>query len=128
MCGITDIYISFTVFKITLRTYHLQTQVYARHKASDKLHSLLSEKFDRFLETLIGANRGKRFSVGRSIDVVDINDRTIIKAMDQFKSWLVEDLPFCIESVLGKQSSDLLNIRDEILGDINRSIYLFTLM
>jgi hypothetical protein len=56
------------------------------------------------------------------------SDEQIIEFMKKFAEYLIEEIPKILDS---KKDSDLLNIRDEILGDINKNLaascYLFTL-
>ena len=52
-------------------------------------------------------------------------DVSIIKLLENFKIWLINSLPTLLNST--RQNTDLLNIRDEILGNVNKTLYLFTL-
>ena len=53
----------------------------------------------------------------------DITDKKAIKTLNDCVNYLISDLP----KKLKKTDTDLLNIRDEILADINKARYLFTL-
>ena len=60
-----EIVSSFLTFQVSLKIYHWQTLSYPRHKASDELFGSISEKIDKFVETLQG-NRGNRFQFSKN--------------------------------------------------------------
>ena len=39
-----------------IKLYHWQTKIYARHKATDNLHSELLSSIDKFIEVYMGIN------------------------------------------------------------------------
>ena len=107
-----------------LRIYHWQTKSYARHKASCELLSKLNDLSDKIIETLQGA-RNVRIYIPDDFNNITLNnqnDKNIIGLLEYFKVWLSETLP----QYLLPEESDVLNIRDEILGEVNKTIYLFT--
>tara|TARA_Y100000389_G_scaffold24256_1_gene20917 strand:- start:300 stop:689 length:390 start_codon:yes stop_codon:yes gene_type:complete len=112
-------------FRDQLKIYHWQTHSYARHKAADKLVETMTEQMDRFLETLQGS-RNLRMVVPKKrlyITFENQTDTTIDVLLNEFKQWLNTNLP----DKLKPMDNDLRNIRDEILGSVNQSLYLFTL-
>ena len=112
-------------FRDQLKIYHWQTHSYARHKAADKLVETMIEQMDRFLETLQGS-RNLRMVVPKKrlyITFENQTDTTIDVLLNEFKQWLNTNLP----DKLKPMDNDLRNIRDEILGSVNQSLYLFTL-
>ena len=112
-------------FRDQVKIYHWQTHSYARHKAADKLVETMTEQMDRFLETLQGS-RNLRMVVPKKrpyITFENQTDTTIVVLLNKFKKWLNTNLP----DKLKPMDNDLKNIRDEILGSVNQSIYLFTL-
>jgi len=114
----------FLAFRDQLKIYHWQTTSYARHRAADKIVSIITEQMDRFMETLLGSrNMRLKMPSRNSIDFVDQSDSDILTLMKEFKKWLLRDLPDKLEPF----DKDLSNIRDEILGSINKTIYLFSL-
>ena len=122
MSYIGEIALNFMFIRDQLKIYHWTTTSYARHKSSDALVDSLSEKMDKFLETIQGIH-GKRLVLPakKQISFKNENDKSIIKLLEKFKDWLNNVLPKYI-----KKNTDLLNIRDDILSDINNTIYLFT--
>lgn len=116
--------ISFLAFKNTIKIYHFQTPSYSRHKSSDKLFDLMTEKIDQFMETLQGSwgVRIKLPDTQVNIPLGNMTDKKMVKGLKHFSSWLRKKLPL----QLRVQDVDLLNIRDEILGIVHRTLYLFT--
>lgn len=103
-----------------IKLYHWQTKRYSRHKSSDEFVSNISEMIDRYIETYQG-KYGRIFVENKlQISLKDINDKDIIKFMNNFKDFLIS---LKYES----KDSDLSNIRDEMLGLVNQTLYLMTL-
>ncbi len=110
----------------TVKLYHWKTYSYATHKATDKLYSNLNENIDKFVEVLLGKseNRVNLTSV-RSIPLKDFTSLEQMKReINDFKGYLVSlnGNP----ALKSMSNSDLYNIRDEILGDLNQFLYLST--
>jgi hypothetical protein len=111
----------------TIKLYHWKTTNYAQHKATDELHGKLSEHTDKFVEIMIGKLPTTRERIqyrGDSIPIYDFQSKQeFIKKLEHYISML-QDFNNRFDS---KIDSDLLNIRDEMLGDINQTLYLFSL-
>lgn len=109
----------FTI-QITNKMYHLTTNSFARHKASDSFDELLQAHIDKFAETFIGRYQIKPVVTSIRIDQNYISDNGIVLLYTQAKTYFEN---------LNKKISDseLLNIRDELLADINKTLYLFQL-
>ncbi len=125
MNDLGNIAIVFLSIRDNVKIYHWQTKSYARHKASDKLSTLLGDLMDKFLEVMQGS-RNKRIQIGTELPIIIKNqtDTSIVTILKQFRDWLIKNdgLP----SFLTKTDTELLNIRDEILGVVNQTLYLFT--
>ena len=52
-------------------------------------------------------------------------DNSIVKLLQNFKVWLSNTLPKLLNPSVS--NTDLLNIRDDILGEVNKTLYLFSL-
>jgi hypothetical protein len=110
----------------TVKLYHWKTHSYVQHKASDELYSELNTNIDSFVETMLG-KKGNRINLMnvKSLPLDDYNNLNSFKAkVDQYRNFLInmtEDADLNITN-----NSDLLNIRDEILGNINQFLYLIT--
>jgi len=121
-----DIIQYFINYKENVRVYHWQTKRYARHVASGEHYSSVDGLIDQFVETLQG--KYGRVYLSNKVVLGNNSDEQIIEFMKKFAEYLIEEIPKILDS---KKDSDLLNIRDEILGDINKNLaascYLFTL-
>lgn len=116
---------TFLEMLITVKLYHWKTHSYAQHKATDKLYSDLNGNIDTFVETMLGKN-GSRVNLTRvkSIPLIDYSSFTRFKEkIDQYKQFLIK-MDGSIVNI--SNNSDLLNIRDEILGNLNQFSYLLT--
>ena len=109
-----------------VKLFHWKTHSYATHKATDELYDSLNEHIDKFIEVLLGKT-GSRIDLmsNRTISLIDLNSQESLKSkIMSFKSILVGlDNNKALSSM---SNSDLLNIRDEILGDLNKFLYLLT--
>lgn len=104
-----------------VKIYHFQTGSYARHLASDRLFTSLVANIDRFAEVFQNIKRIKLESNSYLL-LSNLNDREMLNYLTEFASWLESDLP----KLLNRKAVDLLNIRDEILADVNQTLYLFS--
>ena len=121
-----EITIKFLEMLMMVKLYHWKTTSYATHKATDELYSSLNEHIDKFIEVLLG-KAGNRIGLisNKSFSLGDVDSQGKLKQrIMTFKSYLVG---LNNNKTIGLMSnSDLLNIRDEILGDLNQFLYLLT--
>jgi DNA-binding ferritin-like protein len=106
----------------TVKIYHWKTHVYSQHKATDSLYDELNDNIDSFIETMLGKT-GSRVNLTKykTITLNDYNSVTDFKKkIDQYKTFLIQ------MSNGSNKNSDLLNIRDTILGNLNQFEYLLT--
>jgi hypothetical protein len=117
----------FLYYAIIIKLYHWTTMKYSRHKATDDLHASIQSGMDKFIEVYIGIYGRKEVFKGKStpIDLTLISDRDAINTLDDICDFLQKELPRHLDK--NKSNTDLLNIRDEILANINQAKYLFTL-
>jgi sRNA-binding regulator protein Hfq len=81
---------------------------------------------DKFIEVLLGKT-GSRINLvnKKSISLVDLSSLEQLKAkVESFKKYLVSLTNNRALSTMN--DTDLLNIRDEILGDLNQFLYLLS--
>ena len=104
-----------------IKLYHWQTKSFAEHKATDDLVGTLDTNIDKFVEAYMG--RYGRPYVKKTLPLKNLTVTGIRSFITKSDVWLAEKLP----RMLKKTDSDLLNIRDEILADLNQVKYLFTL-
>jgi DNA-binding ferritin-like protein len=106
-----------------VKLYHWKTHSYAEHKATDELYSKLNEHMDTFVEVLLGKDASRIQFLEKKIELYDFSNILEFKRrIFEFRSFL-KDLDIHFNS---SHDSDLLNIRDEILSDINQFLYLLT--
>ena len=122
----SEIILKFIQILNIIKIYHWKTLSYPQHKATDELYESFNGRMDEFVETMIGKT-GKRFNLSstRSIPFYDYTNVTKFKqCIETFKLYLVNmsNAPY----FKNPGNSDLLNIRDEILGDLNKFTYLLT--
>lgn len=112
------------ILRNQVKLYHWQTMSFSRHKATDDLVTSLDTNIDKFTEAYMGRyGRPKMTASTGKIQIYDVNDKRAPQLMKEAVQWLTKSLP----KLLSKDDTDLLNIRDEILGDIHQARYLFTL-
>uniref|UniRef100_A0A6C0BVR6 Uncharacterized protein n=1 Tax=viral metagenome TaxID=1070528 RepID=A0A6C0BVR6_9ZZZZ len=111
---------------IMIKLYHWKTHSFSSHKATDDLYAKLNENMDNFVEVLMGKMAGTRadFLSTKSIKMVDLsNKKQLVGRVNVIKGYLSameKTIPLA-------NATDLLNIRDEILADLNTFLYLLTL-
>jgi hypothetical protein len=93
---------------------HLQTTSFAEHKALGHYYDEILELTDSFTEKYFGRNK--------RIPIV-IPESKAMNAMDHLKS-----IQALIEGERNNYPSDLQNIMDEMLGLVNKTLYLLTLV
>jgi hypothetical protein len=110
----------FFTIKFINKLYHWNTTSYPRHIASDRFDDVLESLMDKFMEVFIGRYQIKPLIHKLQIEDVYLNDKGIETAYKQVRDVLLEMQKYILDS-------DLLNIRDELVGEINKNLYLFTL-
>ena len=110
----------------TVKLYHWKTHSYAQHKATDELYTKLNENIDTFVEIMLGKH-GNRVDLTntKSIPLYDYNNvQPFKKKIGEYKQFLINMTKDADLNLTN--NSDLLNVRDEILGNINQFEYLLT--
>lgn len=113
----------FLTVQIQVKTFHWQTFSYSRHKSTDKLFETLLELVDQFVETYMGMT-DKRLDFKRPPKVIrleNISEKKIVYVLKQFAVFLTK-----LDSEKDL-TTDLVNIRDEMLGTVHQTLYLLTL-
>jgi hypothetical protein len=104
----------------TVKVYHWNTRSYAEHKATDELYEKLNEHVDQFVEIMLGKH-GERLSGLRGKVPVVTKDKADFKGRIFAYRHFLKGLGRCFSG-----DTDLMNVRDEILGDLNQFLYLMT--
>jgi DNA-binding ferritin-like protein len=121
-----QITVVFLEMLMMIKLFHWKTHSYATHKATDQLYDSLNDNMDKFIEVLLGKT-GTRIDLmnNKTISLIDLNSQESLKSkIMSIKSYLVGlDKNKALSTM---SNSDLFNIRDEILADLNQFLYLLT--
>jgi len=108
-----------------IKLYHWQTRVYARHIATDQILAKIEKNIDSFVEIYIGKyGRPKLNGTNASITLHNLTEAGASRLIKAAIKYLQGALA---KSLRANSDSDLLNLRDEMVGDLNQLLYLFTL-
>jgi hypothetical protein len=121
-----NIVIMFLRMLNTVKLYHWRTYSHSQHKASDDLYSNLNSNIDTFVETMLGKTGGRvNLTKQKTLPLLAIENINDFKnEISKYKSFLINMSKDSELNTTG--NSDLLNIRDEILGNLNQFTYLLT--
>lgn len=108
---------------LNIKLYHWETLIFARHKASDDLHGSLSTLVDTFVEVYMGRYSRPEFKSSFDVKVKQLDDSNIKDVLNEYIKFLKYEVPKYVK----ESDTDLLNIRDEMLSEFNKTLYLFTL-
>jgi hypothetical protein len=102
---------------------HWQTTSFSQHKSFDDIVGSLAGHIDEFIETYMG-KYGRVIAAGTfNLSLANYKDTDFMALTNKYIGFLIG-----LNDMLDKaQDSDLLNIRDEILGSLNQLKYLLTL-
>jgi DNA-binding ferritin-like protein len=108
----------------TVKLYHWNTHSFSQHKATDELYQRLNDHVDKFVEVLLGKKEDRVKQLHSKTHLVNNKSQSGFKdQIYQYREYLIQ-MDKCLDP---QRDTDLLNIRDEILGDINQLLYLLTL-
>jgi len=107
-----------------IKLYHWQTRVYSRHIATDNVLEKLEKSIDSYVEIYIGKyGRPKVNGKNASITLHNLTEAGAIRLVNAAVKYLQGPLT----KTLKPADTDLMNVRDEIVADLNQLLYLFTL-
>jgi len=109
--------------QIQMKINHWQTKGYARHNAFGGFNDSLSDLIDRFVESAMG--KYGRFTLDdetKSIQLSNLSELDMKGLVNTVRESLVQ-----MSEQFEPSDTDLLNIRDEMLGELNKLSYLLTL-
>ncbi len=108
----------------TVKLYHWKTSSHSQHKATDELYANLNTNIDSFVEIMLGKTGGRVDLTGQKtiplLDYTNVSDFT--KEIEKYKIFLLN----MNMNVISEDNPDLMNVRDEILGNLNQFTYLLT--
>lgn len=119
-----NIVTKFLTFLNQVKILHWQTVSYAEHKTLDGIYESLEDNIDEFIETFMG-KYGRIVSASTfNLSLQNYSSLPPMELMNQISAYLIDELPGLLDP---KKDTDLLNIRDTILGNVNQTKYLLTL-
>jgi len=107
-----------TEMGVVVKLHHWRTHSYSVHKATDNLHESLSEQVDSFVEKLLGSKHTRANLT--QLHMRSFNTLPALKHRIEFYKQYLKHMPASL-------GTDLLNIRDELLGSLNQFSYMLTL-
>lgn len=107
---------------MSVKLYHWKTNSYATHESTDKLYNELNEQIDKFIEIMLGKGVSKELINVKGLKFQSFTFEQFKKYINNCKRDLSKLSSICKE--INESDTDLLNIRDEILGSLNQFSYL----
>jgi DNA-binding ferritin-like protein len=107
-----------TEMGVVVKLHHWRTHDYSVHKATDNLHEALSEQVDSFVEKLLGSKHTRS-----NLTSLRMRSYNTLPALKQ----RVEHYKRYLKGMPASLGTDLLNIRDELLGSLNQFSYMLSL-
>lgn len=107
-----------------IKILHWQTKGYARHQAFGETYSNLDALIDDFVEIYMG--KYGRFSLSENEKNINIDNLTELD-LTAFMKTVKSELIGMSNDLSKDKDTDLLNLRDEMLGLFNKLSYLLTL-
>ncbi len=110
--------------QLQLKILHWQTKGYARHQAFGETYSNLDALIDDFVEIAMG--KYGRFSLSdneKKISLENLSELDLTAFLKSAKGELIG----MSRDLSQDKDTDLLNLKDEILGLLNKLSYLLTL-
>ena len=106
------------------RILHWQTKSYAKHNAYGSIYESLDGFIDEFIEIYMGKYGRVSFNSGEgNINLKNTDSLDLNSFIKENISWLKG----LSQKLNSENDSDLLNIRDEVMGSLNKLRYLLTL-
>ena len=102
---------------------HWQTFGDAKHRLYGDIYDKLGDLIDEFTETMMGKYGRPEFEPEFGLMFQDISKLNMQNFIDNIVEFFVQ----FTDHLDSRYDTDLLNIRDEMLGTINKSKYLLTL-
>lgn len=110
-------------FQNELRLHHWGTKSYSAHIALGKAYTSIDALLDTFAETYMGALGKEELKQISELQLNGPYRTTAMQVLNSFQDYLMNELPKEID----ESQTELLNIRDEMLGVVQQTKYLLTL-
>lgn len=119
----SEIVLALVKIQVQFRFMHWQTTSFSQHKAYGEIYESLDELIDDFVEACMGKHGRPKFTGGYTIDGEDLEEIELGALITQVVEFLVS-----FNDIYDREmDSDLLNLRDEMLHQVNKLRYLLTL-
>ena len=108
-----------------IKLYHWQTRIYARHAATDSTVDKLDELIDKYVEVYMGKyGRPKLSGTDAIIRLTNLTEAGVTKLVRAAITYMNGPL---VKHLNKEADTDLINLRDEMMGSLHQLLYLFTL-
>jgi len=119
----TKLVVFFFELRVNLYLYHLTTYSHPRHLAAGTLVTAFDLLIDRFLEAYFGKYGRPDAFPETKLNLSKLSDSAALFELDDYINFLNNDIPTFVKPT----DTDLINIRDEMVGLLNNNKYLFLL-
>jgi DNA-binding ferritin-like protein len=107
-----------------LKLYHWQTTSFSRHNAADKLFERVNDLADQYMESHMGRYGRPRMSKKDTvISLKEYSDDDMVTYLKACLSYLQGPLTKSLKDV----DTDLVTIKDDLISELTKTLYLFTL-
>ena len=107
-----------------LRIFHWQTDSYAQHKAFGNAYESLSDLIDKLVEVHQGKYGRIVYTSPAGLEISNSEDLSVQNILTEVVEYLTSHFNELHDQV---KDSDCLNIRDEMVAELNKLKYLLTL-
>ena len=123
-----EITIVFLETLLMIKLFHWKTTSYATHKATDDAYAKLNANMDSFIEILLGKSQIRTdLTNQKSIKLIDCKSQEeFVQHVKAFNGYLINLNDNKIMKSTLMTNTDLFNIRDTIVGDMNQLMYLLS--
>lgn len=103
-----------------VKLFHWATMSYSKHIALDSLHGALSDKVDSFVECYLGKYK-KQPLKSFTIQTKAVSDTS---SMDKFLDATCDQLSAIHKALEKEKAPELNNILEEMMSEIDKTVYL----
>lgn len=105
-----------------IKLYHWRTRSYATHEATDDLFTEFIGKMDQYVEVLLGKTDVK-LNLG-DFKRLHLDNITNNRKMESFVKRVIDEMYGIHKKMNEGMDGGLLGIRDEIVGELNKFLFL----
>ena len=122
--AMTSLMSTFLGIQAQFKVFHWQTQSYSKHIAYGDIYDTISDLSDNFMEIYMG--KYGRVALEGESDAILLGNIGEVN-IEEFLETITDFLLSFNNKLDNNRDSDLLNLRDEMLAEINKLKYLLTL-